>query len=55
MAPVFVEEEDEVDESESDVDVAVAVDADVDEIVTLVLAGPRIRLERTDRKERIRT
>ena len=44
MAPVLVEEEDEVDESESDVDVAVAVDADIDEIATLVLAEPRIRL-----------
>lgn len=57
MAPVLVEEEDEDDESASDVAVAVAmaVDADIDEIVALVLAGPRIRFERTDRKERIRT
>lgn len=53
MAPVLVEEEDEDDESESDV--AVAVDADVDEIVALVLAEPRIRLEHTDKKERICT
>ena len=47
MAPVLVEEEDDDDESESGVGVAVvvAVDAGVDEIVTLVLAEPKIRPE----------